>query len=69
MPDSKQAQIEKLAHSINTPLTTILGYMSLIKKKSQDAEVVSWAESINAEVLKISKYSKEITDLVTKQLP
>ena len=66
MNESQISNIKKLSHSINTPLTTILGYISLIKKKSKDEDVLEWVDLVKIEVLKVSKYSKEINEIVTK---
>jgi phosphoglycerate-specific signal transduction histidine kinase len=65
--DDKNARIADLAHKINTPLTTMNGYIAMIAKnignKEKQDDINTWIESINSSIKKIADYAKEIQEI------
>mgnify|MGYP005822279983 CR=1 FL=1 len=54
-----------VAHKINTPLTTIIGYLAMAKKSLNSEEMdkkktLEYMKKIRSEVTKITKYVKRI---------
>jgi K+-sensing histidine kinase KdpD len=53
------------AHKINTPLTTIMGYLAMVKmsvntKEMDKKKTLGYMKKINSEITKITKYVKKI---------
>lgn len=51
-----KAHIKKLLHNINSPLTTIIGYSSLLAKKHNP----EWANTVKEEAKRVSEIVSEL---------
>ena len=58
--------ILKLIHDINSPLTSVLGYSDLLKRKELGEKEKDWVVRIHEDALKIKGLMKELSDTITK---
>lgn len=59
-------KIRDLIHKINSPLTTIMGYSELLKRRNTGEKEKDWAKKIHEETLRLKDLIKELSDTITK---